>query len=73
MLSVDVQDTGPGIPPEQLEAVFRPFVSTKPQGSGVGLYICRSIARAHGGSLTAANGSGGGAVLQLLLPVIGEK
>lgn len=66
---VYIQDTGPGIPEEQLKRVFEPFFTTKPEGLGLGLAICRSIAVAHGGSLRAANHADGGAVFELTLPV----
>ena len=61
-------DAGSGIPPDRLEQVFEPFVTTKPQGLGLGLAICRSIVTAHGGQLVASNTAGGGAALRLSLP-----
>lgn len=53
-----VADNGPGIPAERLSAVFTPFYSTKPGGSGIGLSISRRIMRMHGGDLTVASSPG---------------
>jgi signal transduction histidine kinase len=64
-----VADAGPGLSPEMREAVFRPFVTTKPTGLGVGLAICRNIAEAHGGTLAFTEPDpGGGARILLTLP-----
>ena len=58
---VAVEDNGPGIPPNKLEAIFERFYSERPQDekfgthSGLGLSISKQIAEAHGGTLTAAN------------------
>jgi two-component system sensor kinase FixL len=54
-----VTDTGPGIPPDQLDRIFEPFVTAKPTGMGIGLSISRSIVEAHGGKLWAENGTRG--------------
>jgi PAS domain S-box-containing protein len=66
---VDVQDTGPGIDPEQLDRLFQSFYTTKPDGIGMGLAISRSIAEAHGGRLSAAPNKPRGAIFRLTLPV----
>lgn len=63
-----VTDTGPGIPADRLERVFEPFYSSKENGMGMGLAICRSIVQAHGGLLTAESRDGEGATFRLLLP-----
>ncbi len=52
---IDVVDTGPGVPEDQLERMFVPFVTTKPDGLGLGLSISRSIVEAHGGRIGAAH------------------
>jgi len=56
---ISVTDTGPGIPPDQLDRIFEPFVTAKPNGMGIGLSISRSIVEAHGGRLWAENGARG--------------
>ena len=63
-----VADTGPGLVPEVAGRLFEPFVSTKPEGMGVGLSICRSIVEAHGGRLWAEPNPGGGTVFRFALP-----
>jgi signal transduction histidine kinase len=65
-----VEDEGPGIPPDNLERLFDPFFSTS-GGTGLGLSVSLGIARAHGGTLAAANRPGGGARFTLHLPVRG--
>jgi C4-dicarboxylate-specific signal transduction histidine kinase len=65
---VEVRDTGPGLGPEKLERLFEPFYTTKPNGMGMGLSICRSIIEAHGGRLWATGHSSQGAVFQFTIP-----
>ena len=65
---VAVRDSGPGIDPEHLERVFDSFYTTKPNGIGLGLSICRSIIDAHGGRLWAAASEARGAAFQFTLP-----
>jgi PAS domain S-box-containing protein len=69
-VSIAVRDNGPGIPDEIRSRIFDPFFTTKPigQGTGVGLSVCHGMVSAHGGSITADNASGGGAVFTVLLP-----
>lgn len=66
---VTVADTGPGIPPAQLEQVFAPFFTSKPDGLGLGLNICRTIIEAHGGHLSVQNRAAGGAAFTFTLPI----
>lgn len=68
---VEVADTGSGLPGELGDRIFDPFVSTKETGTGLGLTICRRVAEAHGGALTAADRPGGGAVFTVRLPASG--
>ena len=63
-----VTDRGPGIPEEAMGKLFEPFWGTKAAGMGIGLAVCRSIASAHRGSLTAANAPAGGAIFCARLP-----
>jgi signal transduction histidine kinase len=65
---VTIEDTGSGIDRADLERVFEPFFSTKPEGMGMGLSICRSIIEAHGGRITASPAREGGSVFQVSLP-----
>jgi PAS domain S-box-containing protein len=66
---ISVQDSGPGIDPGSLDHLFEAFYTTKPQGLGMGLAICRSIIDAHGGRLWATVNTPRGAVFQFILPV----
>jgi signal transduction histidine kinase len=66
--TLTVEDAGPGVAPDQREEAFRPFISSKQSGLGVGLAICRSIAQAHGGSLAFVDPVGTGARIVLTLP-----
>ncbi len=66
-VQIRVSDGGHGIPEALLEQVFSPFFSTKPEGLGLGLNICRTIVEAHGGHISVANGANGGAVFTFTL------
>ena len=68
---VAVRDSGPGLDPENPERVFETFYTTKPDGLGMGLSICRSIIQAHGGRLSASANKPRGAAFQFTLPVHG--
>ena len=65
---VGVLDTGPGLRPESLPRLFEPFYTTKPDGIGMGLSICRSIIEAHGGRLWATGHTPQGAFFQFTIP-----
>jgi len=66
---IDVRDNGPGLQGRRIEALCAPFYSTKVEGMGMGLAICRSILEAHQGALDAIEAPGGGAWFSLTLPV----
>lgn len=68
-LQFSVSDTGVGLPMEKMDQIFSAFFTTKPQGSGMGLAISRSIVESHGGQLWASANSGGGATFQFTLPI----
>src|SRR5258705_11126083 len=65
---VGVRDTGPGLSPESLSRLFEPFYTTKPEGMGMGLSICRSIIEAHDGRLWAIPCEPRGALFQFTIP-----
>lgn len=68
MIEVTVRDSGPGIAPEQLESLFEPFYTTKAEGMGMGLPICRTTVEAHGGALIVNANLGRGAEFVVTLP-----
>ncbi|HEX8258643.1 MAG TPA: ATP-binding protein, partial [Allosphingosinicella sp.] len=72
VVEVSVADTGVGLSPERRKALFSPFQSSKPDGMGIGLSICRTIVEAHGGKIWAENRRRGGAVFRFTLPVADE-
>ena len=65
---ISVADTGTGIDPEIVDRIFNPLFTTKSNGMGMGLSICRSIIEGHGGRLWASAGAEGGSVFQFILP-----
>jgi signal transduction histidine kinase len=67
-LLFSVSDTGVGLPTDTPDAIFDAFVTTKPQGTGMGLAITRSIVEAHGGRLWASANTGAGATFRFTLP-----
>jgi PAS domain S-box-containing protein len=68
-LQFSVSDTGVGLPSEKMEQIFSAFFTTKPQGSGMGLAISRSIVESHGGQLWGSANIGGGATFHFTLPI----
>jgi two-component system sensor kinase FixL len=72
LLLVEVQDSGVGIPPGNLQQLFNPFFTTKSNGMGMGLSICRSIIDAHGGRIWAEPNDGAGATFRFTLPIARE-
>jgi signal transduction histidine kinase len=67
-VEVQVSDLGRGIPPEDLERIFAPFVSSKSDGMGLGLAVCTTIIESHRGKLWASNNPERGASLHFRLP-----
>jgi len=67
-LLFSVSDTGPGLPSGNVDQIFSAFFTTKPQGSGMGLAISRSIVESHGGRLWATANDGRGAIFHFILP-----
>jgi signal transduction histidine kinase len=69
-VTISIQDTGPGIAPEDLQKIFIPFFTTKTKGHGIGLALAHRVITEHGGTLSAANASEGGAVFTVRLPAM---
>ena len=67
---IEVKDSGPGISPDDLERIFGPFFTTKPQGTGLGLAIVRKVVDAHDGRIDAISARGRGATFKVTLPVV---
>ena len=67
---IEVRDDGPGITPDDLERIFSPFFTTKPQGTGLGLAIVRKVVDAHDGHIDAVSALGRGATFRVTLPVV---
>jgi C4-dicarboxylate-specific signal transduction histidine kinase len=70
---VSVIDTGTGIDPKHIDTLFNPFFTTKPNGMGMGLSICRSIIEAHGGEIWASNNGRLGATFNFSLQSLREE
>jgi two-component system sensor kinase FixL len=69
---IDVHDSGTGIAADDLESIFDPFITSKPEGLGMGLSICRAIIERHGGRIWAANNPDRGATFSITLPFTTE-
>jgi len=72
-IAVAIEDSGPGIDPEKLDRIFTAFVTTKSQGMGLGLAICRMIIEQHGGHLSASSNGKNGALFQFVLPITSPR
>lgn len=70
---VCVQDWGSGIAPEHLERIFDPYFTTKPTGHGLGLAVCYSIIRKHGGVIEVESRQGEGTTFSVYLPVVAQE
>ena len=70
-IRVSVEDRGPGVDTEIARRIFEPFFSTRSEGTGMGLAICRSIVEAHDGRLWTENSPHGGAVFQFTIRALG--
>jgi len=68
-LQVSVADTGPGIADDMVQKLFQPFVTTKAEGMGMGLNICRGIVESHGGRLWVEPNAGQGAIFHFTIPI----
>ena len=73
MVSLAVEDSGPGIPPEIMPRLFEPFFTTKDQGTGLGLSIANTLTDANGGRLEVQAPEHGGARFAMWFPVQPEK
>ena len=71
-VAIALEDSGTGIDPENIDHIFDAFFTTKNNGMGMGLAICRSIIETHGGSLSASRGAPHGSVFQVVLPAAGD-
>ena len=69
-MSLTVRDTGSGIPAEQLPTIFEPLHTTKPGGTGLGLYIVHEVVAAHGGQVAVQRTVGAGTTLTITLPLV---
>ena len=67
-VQIEVQDAGGGIDPENVDRLFDAFFTTKPNGMGMGLSVCRSIIQSHGGRIWASRNVGAGAAFHFTLP-----
>ena len=72
-IEISVADRGSGLSDDIVEHLFEPFHTTKSNGMGLGLSICRTIVEAHGGKLRYEPNQGGGAIFRVTLPVPPER
>jgi signal transduction histidine kinase len=71
-VEIAVSDSGCGIPPDQLERIWQPYVTSKPGGTGLGLAIARQTVLAHNGAVGAQSVVGRGTEIRFVLPVDGQ-
>jgi two-component system sensor histidine kinase AtoS len=69
---LDICDTGAGIPAEQLAQIFEPLYTTKPAGTGLGLYMAREIVAAHDGEIRVTSQVGSGTTFTITLPLVDD-
>jgi signal transduction histidine kinase len=72
-LVTDILDRGPGIPPQQRKKIFDLFVTTRPEGTGLGLFLARTAIQRCNGTIEALPREGGGTCIRITLPVLAEK
>jgi signal transduction histidine kinase len=72
-IQISIHDTGPGVPQGKADQIFDAFFTTKPQGSGMGLAICKSIVESHGGRIWANDDDGRGATFYFTLRTAAEE
>jgi signal transduction histidine kinase len=65
---IEVRDHGPGVPQQDRERIFEPFVTTRARGVGLGLAVARQIVELHGGTLSVSDAPGGGASFRVEIP-----
>jgi signal transduction histidine kinase len=67
-VQIDIADRGPGVPPHDRERIFDMFVSSRPEGTGLGLFLARTALRKCGGDIIARPREGGGSIFRITLP-----
>src|SRR5262249_53076710 len=74
-ISVEVADTGCGMPEENIDRILEPFSATRPgdEGTGLGLFVCREIVHDHGGTITVRSSPGQGTTFRVSFPVAAEE
>ena len=72
LVTISVADSGSGIAPEIASRLFQPFATTKPQGMGIGLSLCRTIIESHGGQIKAEANRTGGAIFRFTVRAVLE-
>ncbi len=67
--TIAISDQGPGVPPDLVEKIFRPYFTTKRDGTGIGLAISREVVKGHGGEIVVDSAPGGGSIFRVRLPI----